>query len=96
MIRHTVVFRLHHAAGSEGEKAFFAAAAPLVDIPGVKNFHKFREVSPKNDFAYCFAMDFDTQETYDAYSNHPVHDAFVQKIWLRDVADFLEIDLVED
>ncbi len=95
MIRHTVVFRLHHSEGSDAEAAFFDAAKPLETLPGVKNFHKFREVSPKNDFSYCFAMDFDNQQAYDAYSNHPIHNAFVEDVWLRDVADFLEIDLVE-
>ena len=95
MIRHTVVFRLHHASGSEAEGVFFEAARGLLEIPGMMNVHTYREVSPKNDFDYCFAMDFEDQAAYDAYNTHSIHEAFVQNVWLRDVADFLEIDLVE-
>jgi len=93
MIRHTVVFRLHHGTGSDREAAFFDAAEVLKDIPGVRNFQTFREISPKNGFDWCFAMDFDNRSAYDAYNTHPDHKAFVDTVWLRDVAEFLEVDL---
>ena len=93
MIRHTVVFRLHHGAGSDGEKGFFAALEALREIPGVSDFQVLREVSPKNDFDYCVAMEFADQDAYDGYNTHPDHVAFVKDVWLREVAAFLEIDL---
>lgn len=93
MIKHTVVLRLHHAAGSDGEKSFFDEVETLRTIPGVENFSVLREVSPKNDFDYCLAMDFADQGAYDNYNVHPDHVAFVENVWMRDVAAFLEIDL---
>jgi hypothetical protein len=39
-------------------------------------------------------MEFKTQEDYDTYSNHPMHQEFIQKNWLPCVEDFLEIDYV--
>lgn len=92
VIRHTVVFRLVHPAGSPEEAAFLAAAAELAGIPGVQRFEVLREVSPKNDFAFGLSMEFDDQAAYDAYSFGPKHSAFVRDRWETEVADFLEID----
>lgn len=94
MIRHMVVFKLHHRAGSPGEMAFFERAKALRQIPGVKNFQAFREVSPKNAFDYGFAMEFADSAAYDGYNLHPAHITFVKDVWLRDVDEFQEIDLV--
>ena len=38
MIRHTVVFSLHHAPGSAEESSFFEAAFALATIEGVEKF----------------------------------------------------------
>ena len=46
MIRHSALFRLHHAAGSADEASFLAALAGLQAIPGVERFQIAREVSP--------------------------------------------------
>ncbi|HRE51196.1 MAG TPA: Dabb family protein [Flavitalea sp.] len=92
MIRHTVVFKLKHPRDSKEEKDFLAAAKELSAIEGVKNFECLRQVSKKNNFDFGLSMEFDSQASYDAYSNHPDHAKFVQEVWLRDVEDFLEID----
>ena len=47
-INHTVFFKLVHAKGSDEERAFFTAANKLDQIPGVINFCKVNETSPKN------------------------------------------------
>ncbi|GAA1828675.1 Dabb family protein [Agromyces salentinus] len=94
MIRHTVAFRLHHAAGSAEEQDFLAANAALGSIPGVERFELLRQVSPKNDFTYGVSMEFADQAAYDAYNTHPDHVAFVRDRWVPEVADFLEIDVV--
>ncbi|MDX2301992.1 MAG: Dabb family protein [Microscillaceae bacterium] len=91
-IRHTVFFRLAHPIGSTEEAVFFEASEVLVLIPGVKNFKKLKEVSPKNNFTYGFYMEFENEAAYQAYNNHPDHVRFVQEIWLREVEDFMEID----
>ena len=92
MIRHTVVFKLKHPKGSPEEKEFLKEGSKLALIPGVNNFESLRQISPKNEFDYGFSMEFDSQEAYEGYNNHPDHIAFVQTYWMRDVTDFMEID----
>ena len=92
MIRHTVAFRLRHAAGSPEERAFLEAALVLADIPGVERLEQFRQVSAKNDFTLGFSMEFADQGAYDGYNVHPQHVAFVEERWVPEVTDFLEID----
>lgn len=93
MIRHTVVFRLKHAAGSAEEANFLADSRRiLAAIPGVENFEALRQVSPKNAFAFGFSMEFADQAAYDGYNRHPDHVAFVRDRWVPEVEAFLEID----
>jgi hypothetical protein len=91
-IRHTVSFTLHHPAGSEEERDFLAAAQRLSEIAGVEAFEILAEVSPKNDFRFGISMEFADQAAYEGYNGHPEHVAFVEQRWLKEVADFLEID----
>jgi hypothetical protein len=37
-------------------------------------------------------MEFAGPETYASYNAHPVHRRFVEERWVREVADFLELD----
>jgi len=92
MIRHTVAFRLKHAAASAGEASFLKDALILKGIPSVRNFEQLRQTSPKNDFTFGFSMEFDDQGGYDAYNIHPDHVAFVRDRWSPEVEAFLEID----
>jgi quinol monooxygenase YgiN len=92
MIRHTVAFRLRHAAGSAAEAAFLADAVRLGAIPGVQNFERLKQVSAKNEFAFGFSMEFADREAYDIYNNHPVHTAFVAERWVPEVETFEETD----
>lgn len=92
MIRHTVAFRLKHAAGSTKEAAFLEEARVLATIPSVRNFEQLRQTSPKNAFTLGFSMEFADQAGYDAYNIHPAHVAFVRDRWVPEVAEFMEID----
>ncbi|GLQ09577.1 stress responsive protein [Devosia yakushimensis] len=92
MIRHTVVFTLKHAPGSADEDGFLRGALVLADIPGVEKFEQLRQVSPKNDYAFGFSMEFADQAAYTGYNEHPVHVAFVRDRWVPEVERFLEID----
>ena len=92
MILHTVAFTLKHATGSDKEAAFLKAADVLAAIPSVGKFEKFKQVSPKNGFAFGFSFEFADQAAYDAYNVHPDHVAFVRDRWVPEVADFLETD----
>lgn len=92
MIFHSVFFKLNHAKGSQEESSFFAAARSLSSIPGVLNFQVLKQTSQKNNFDYGLLMVFTEQKLYDEYSSHPDHVRFIEEFWLKDVADFLEID----
>jgi Stress responsive A/B Barrel Domain len=94
MIRHTVVFALKHPKGSAAEAAFLKSADILPTIPGVQNFEKLRQTSPKNDYAFGFSMEFEDQAAYTFYNNHPDHVAFVQDKWIPEVLAFMEIDYI--
>jgi hypothetical protein len=95
MIRHTVVFRLKHPAGSAAEVAFLADTKRILGrIPGVENLEQLRQVSSKNNFSFGFSMEFADQAAYDGYNYHPDHVAFVRNRWVPEVVDFLEIDYV--
>ena len=51
-----------------------------------------RETSAKNDYRFAITMEFADAAAYAAYNAHPDHVRFVEERWLREVADFLEID----
>lgn len=94
-IVHSVFFKLKYEKGSAGEKAFYQKIMRLARIPGVEDFQWLKEVSPKNGFDYGLRMRFANQAAYEGYSKHPDHVAFVEIVWLSNVADFMEIDYVE-
>lgn len=94
MIRHTVVFTLKHAAGSAEEGIFLNDALVLASIPGVEKFERLRQVSPKNEYAFGFSMEFADQTAYGNCNDHPSHVAFVRDRWVPEVAKFLEVDYV--
>jgi hypothetical protein len=92
MIRHTVAFKLKHAAGSQLEFDFLQAAQKIADIPVVKNFECLRQISKKNNYDFGLSMEFTSQEDYQVYNSHPDHVQFVQTRWIPEVTDFMEID----
>jgi len=94
MIRHTVVFTLKHGSGSQEERAFFKAAQELAAIKTVKKFEMLREVSLKNEYQFGLSMEFDDQDAYDLYNQHPAHVSFVKDRWIPEVNSFMEIDYI--
>jgi Stress responsive A/B Barrel Domain len=92
MIRHSVILKPKSDISPEDKQAFFDAVNKLASIPDVQKFEVLKQISAKNTFEYGISMEFDTQEQYDSYSNHPEHVAFVQHFWLKNVEDFLEMD----
>ena len=93
MIRHSVIFTLRPSVTAAEKQRFFDASARLVEIPGVMQFAILRQVSPKNNFGYSISMEFADKAQYEAYNQHPAHQAFVEQFWMACVEDFLEIDL---
>ena len=92
MIRHTVVFKLKHASGSQAELDFIRSAWKLADIHVVKNYEILRQISKKNIYDFCLSMEFLSMEDYQTYNDHPDHVNFVQTLWIPEVTDFMEID----
>ncbi len=93
-IQHMVIFNLPYQEGSVEARTFLEDGTRILTaIPVVQNFQAFKQVSKKNDFQYGFSMVFANQDDYDIYNKHPDHVAFVQERWLKEVTDFLEIDL---
>ena len=91
-MEHTVTFRLKHPSGSPKEADFLSTAGELAGIPGVKDFHIRRQVSPKNSHTFGISIHFDSDEDFQAYSRHPLHVAFVRERWILEVEDFQESD----
>jgi hypothetical protein len=93
-IQHMVIFNLPYQDGSIEARMFLEDGTRILTaIPVVQNFQAFKQVSEKNDFQYGFSMVFANQDDYDIYNKHPDHVTFVQERWLKEVTDFLEIDL---
>jgi hypothetical protein len=91
IIQHTVVFRMNDGTDAD---YFLARARELAQIDGVDDFEVLRQVGQKNNFSHGLSMYFVDQSAYDAYNSHPAHRAFVNDVWLPNVADFLELDYV--
>lgn len=92
MIRHSVILNLKEDISLEEIQAFFDAVETLRAIPDVQKFEVLKQTSIKNKYEYGISMEFDNQLQYDNYSDHAVHQAFIQNFWINFVVDFLEID----
>ena len=94
MIRHTVMFTLVHESGSPEELAFLEESLTLTSIETVKKFERLRQCSQKCEHHFGLSMEFDNQEDYQTYNDHPVHTKFVNERWIPEVKSFQEIDYV--
>lgn len=89
---HTVFFTLNQPEDDKQRESFFSEANKLAAIPGVKNFKCVKQFSQKNNYDYGLTMDFDDDNAYQGYLDHPEHVEFVEKVWKRYVRYFMEID----
>jgi heme-degrading monooxygenase HmoA len=92
VIRHTVVFRLRHPAGSDAEADFLRTASGLAGIPGVERFEVLRQTGGQSAYRFSLSMEFADAAAYAAYNEHPDHTGFVQGRWIPEVEEFLELD----
>lgn len=92
MLKHSVIFTFKDELPDSTKDDFFEAVNGLSAIPGVQSFEVLKQVSPKNNFEFGIAMEFDSDEDYNAYAVHPQHSRFIEDFWLKCVEDFLEID----
>lgn len=92
-IRHMVIFNLRFEKGSDEAQAFLDEGRRLLtEIEVVGEFEVLEQISPKNDYDYGFSMVFETKDDYETYNAHPNHVDFVERRWMKDVTQFLEID----
>lgn len=91
-IRHSVIFSFKAGMSDPDKHHFFDAVSKLTAIEGVRAFEILKQTSIKNKYEFGISMEFQNNEAYQYYNNHPDHVAFVQNIWLKQVEDFLEID----
>lgn len=95
-IRHMVVFCLQYEPNSKEAERFLADGQRILSaIPGVQAFEVLRQIGKKNDYDYCFSMEFQDEAAYENYNAHPNHQNFVEERWKREVTEFLEIDLAD-
>ncbi|CAM3581258.1 Dabb family protein [Paenibacillus lupini] len=91
-IHHMVIFSLKHAMGSEEAEAFMRdVESQLTMIPVVKQFHAFR-LKPNNPLDYGISMVFDSEEDYQTYVTHPLHDDFEDNRWKIEATQGMVID----
>lgn len=91
-MQHSVIFSFNKNVDSARASYFFMAAEKLSSISGVLNFKQWKQVSKKNSFEYGISMEFNSEEDYQHYNDHPAHATFIAEQWMPCVADFLEID----
>jgi quinol monooxygenase YgiN len=94
-ISHNAYFKLKDSLQESDRKLFFDEIYKLSDIEGVIDFKVVKETSPKNKFEYGATMQFKDQQAYDAYNQNPLHQKFVNEIWLKMVDSFIEIDYLQ-
>lgn len=89
MIQHTVALRLNESADTA---EFLTRARRLAVIDGVTRFQILAQVGSKNGFTHALSMFFHSESAYDGYNNNPDHVAFMNDVWMPNVADFIELD----
>ena len=95
MLHHSV-FLTFKSTTSESEIAYFIEESrKLAQISGVQNLQVLEEFNATNPFTHGLGMDFEDQAAYDFYSNHPIHNRFVQEVWIPRVEKWQEIDFRE-
>jgi hypothetical protein len=93
MIRHTVVFRLCHEAGSAAESDFLRSAREqLTAISGVERFEVLRQTGTQSPYRFSLSMEFADAAAYAGYNEHPSHTSFVRERWIPEVEEFVELD----
>ncbi|WP_078551224.1 Dabb family protein [Bacillus alkalicellulosilyticus] len=95
VIKHMAFFTLKHPLESKETKTFLKDGLDILSaIPVVRNFEVLKQVSAKTDFDFGFSMEFNNEEDYQTYNEHPDHQAFVEKRWKVEVNSFQEIDYI--
>lgn len=95
MLHHSVFLKFKLETSKEEQAYFIAESRKLAQIPGVMNLKVLEEFNSTNPFTHGLGMDFVDQAAYDLYSNHPIHNQYVQEVWIPRVEKWQEIDYRE-
>jgi hypothetical protein len=92
-IFHVFAFQWKPAATDElKNKAAVDIAAFQGQIPGLLEVHVGRNASPRGKgYAFGGIMKFESQDSLDAYVQHPLHQALL--VWLLPLVDAIELDV---
>ncbi|HTB27019.1 MAG TPA: Dabb family protein [Puia sp.] len=92
MIIHSVSFSLKEGFSNKEKMDFFSAVLRLKGIPDVENFTCLRQISSKNPYDFIISMEFESEEFYKQYNDHPEHLQFIQHYWLKFIKEFQQAD----
>ena len=94
MLRHAVGVNLKYEKDEPRVKEFFKAAKQmLATIPQVQAYTHYVVRNPECGYQYGFVLDFESEETWLQYCEHPNNLKFSEEYWDRDVADYLFFNL---
>lgn len=91
-IHHVLIFNFKNEISETDQQSFLEGMKTLETISGISNFEISKQIHANTKFKYILAMDFDSDESYQAYIQHPQNREFVKKFWLVMVDDYLVID----
>jgi hypothetical protein len=95
MLRHAVGVNLKYGKDDPRVKEFFKAAKKaLATIPQVKAYTHYVVTNPDSGYQYGFVLDFESEETWMEYNEHPNNLKFSEEHWDKDVASYLFFNFV--
>src|SRR3990170_2178567 len=95
MLRHAVGVNLNYEKDDPRVKEFFKAAKKmLATIPQVKAYTHYVVGNTDCGYQYGFVLDFESEETWLEYCDHPDNLKFSAEYWDKDVASYLFFNFV--
>jgi heme-degrading monooxygenase HmoA len=91
-IHHVLIFNLKNEISETDQQSFFAGMKALETISGISNFELTKPINANTKFKNVLMMDFDSDESFQAYIKNPQNQDFVKNYWLKMVDDYLVID----
>ena len=95
-IRHGCLVNINYEEGTERFKEFFDEAKKMsYSIPMVKEHHQYRQTDENCPYKYGFIQEFENEEDYREFIEHPRHIEYGEKYWSSGVKDFMDFNFVE-
>lgn len=91
-ICHVLIFKFKKEISEKDQQLFLERMKSLEQISGISNFEIAKQINANTKFNHILSMDFDSDESYQAYVKDPINREFVNNFWLAMVEDYLVID----